>query len=324
MLLVELLASNMQEVLERLYWLEGLTIHDIALHLKASPEQVSVAMNRHGIPARPTGTGGWYGGGRVVRRRSSGQPYWYLGGGSSGIYEHIEVMKQVLGKPIADEESVHHKDGNSLNNHYLNLECLLLAEHGKTLARPSLYAIYMGLAYLLSGRSTCSRAKTGAVVTSHDLSSIYAVGYNGNASGMPNSCDSDEVGKCGCIHSEENALIKVQARDGKKVMFATTSPCLKCAKLIINSGFSWVFYGEPYRHVMPLSYLHYAGVKTCPYPIYTLPYSTPLTVLCHPVSGDALCPCGCGRLLKDTGFEETQEKITPELLEKTYGKLVSE
>ena len=46
------------------------------------------------------------------------------------------------------------------------------------------------------------------MITSTDFRKVLAVGYNGNATGLANSCDRDEAGNCGCLHSEENAVIK--------------------------------------------------------------------------------------------------------------------
>ena len=65
----------------------------------------------------------------------------------------------------------------------------------------------MRMAGLLIGRSTCKRLQVGCVIASEDYRKILAMGYNGNASGLPNECDSEEVGKCGCLHAEENAVI---------------------------------------------------------------------------------------------------------------------
>ncbi|MCX6109800.1 MAG: hypothetical protein NTZ90_09400, partial [Proteobacteria bacterium] len=73
--------------------------------------------------------------------------------------------------------------------------------------RPTFPQIYMRLAFALAERSTCKRLKVGTVITSTDFRKVLAVGYNGNATGLPNSCDRDEPGNCGCLHSEENAVI---------------------------------------------------------------------------------------------------------------------
>src|SRR5690349_21058948 len=73
--------------------------------------------------------------------------------------------------------------------------------------RPSFLEIFMNLAVDLSRRSTCRRLRVGTVISSVDFRSVYALGYNANATGLPNQCDSDEPGHCGCLHSEANAII---------------------------------------------------------------------------------------------------------------------
>jgi dCMP deaminase len=77
----------------------------------------------------------------------------------------------------------------------------------------------------------------GTVITSTDHRRVLAIGYNGNASGLPNTCDRDESGNCGCLHSEENAVINCDApRDTKKLVYVTHMPCSACAKRLINLG----------------------------------------------------------------------------------------
>src|SRR5438552_4979340 len=103
--------------------------------------------------------------------------------------------------------------------------------------RPSFPAIYLQLAKTLAGRSTCKRLRVGTVITSTDYRKVLAVGYNGNAAGLPNSCDRDETGNCGCLHSEENAVINCDSpRALEKHVFVTHLPCVACAKRLINLG----------------------------------------------------------------------------------------
>jgi dCMP deaminase len=115
--------------------------------------------------------------------------------------------------------------------------------------RPSFESIYMRLAYALAERSTCRRLKVGTVITSTDFRKVLAVGYNGNASGLPNDCDRDEPGNCGCLHSEENAVINCDSpRYAEKLVFVTHLPCVMCAKRLINLGnVRRVYYAETYR-----------------------------------------------------------------------------
>jgi len=107
--------------------------------------------------------------------------------------------------------------------------------------------MFMKMAEIIAMRSTCKRLQVGALIVDSSLLYILAIGYNGNYAGGPNICDSDEVGFCGCIHAESNALIKADNRVKDKILFLTNMPCKNCAKLIINSGFSKVYYRHKYR-----------------------------------------------------------------------------
>jgi dCMP deaminase len=123
----------------------------------------------------------------------------------------------------------------------------------------------MRMAEELAKRSTCARSQVGTVITTGDLTQVLGIGYNGNARGLPNACDSSEVGACGCLHSEANALIKAGAQIQGKLMFVTLSPCVMCAKMIINSNVRRVHYRGAYRDPAGLEVLRLAGVETCLY-----------------------------------------------------------
>lgn len=128
--------------------------------------------------------------------------------------------------------------------------------------RPSFEKIYMDLAFKLAERSTCKRLKVGTVITSTDYRKVLAVGYNGNASGLPNSCDRDEAGNCGCLHSEENAVINCDApRFIEKIVFVTHLPCSMCAKRLINLGkVKKVYYAQDYRLRDSIQLLESVGI----------------------------------------------------------------
>ena len=129
--------------------------------------------------------------------------------------------------------------------------------------RPSFAEIYMDLAHRLSSRSTCHRLNVGTVITSTDYRKVLAVGYNGNASGLPNSCDRDEAGNCGCLHSEENAVINCDSpRAMEKVVFVTHLPCSQCAKRLINlGGVKKVFYDQSYRCTKSIELFRKVGIE---------------------------------------------------------------
>jgi len=91
-----------------------------------------------------------------------------------------------------------------------------------------------------------------------------AIWYNGNATGPPNCCDRDESKNCGCLHSEENAVIHCDAtRETKKYFYVTHSPCIACAKRIINLGnVVRVTYLEDYKGGESLALLNSVGIGT--------------------------------------------------------------
>jgi dCMP deaminase len=135
--------------------------------------------------------------------------------------------------------------------------------------RPSFRQIYMRMAHELSRRSTCRRLQVGCVITSTDYRKVLSVGYNGNASGLANDCDSDEVGNCGCLHAEENAVINCDSpRYVGKVVFCTHLPCRMCAKRIINmGGVQIVYYDLPYRNTESKNMLLSAAIQCCSFQI---------------------------------------------------------
>jgi dCMP deaminase len=115
--------------------------------------------------------------------------------------------------------------------------------------RPSFESIYMRMAIELAKRSTCARLHVGCVVASSDFRQVLGIGYNGNAAGLPNECDSATPGACGCLHGEENAIINCRApRDQSKIVFCTDLPCKLCAKRLVNlGGVAQVHYLREYR-----------------------------------------------------------------------------
>ncbi len=129
--------------------------------------------------------------------------------------------------------------------------------------RPAFEQIYMDLAFRLAERSTCIRLNVGTVITSTDYRKVLAVGYNGNATGLPNKCDREEPGNCGCLHSEENAVINCDApRYVEKHVFVTHLPCVPCAKRLINLGnVRKVFFANNYRSQDSLKLFEQVGIS---------------------------------------------------------------
>jgi dCMP deaminase len=140
-----------------------------------------------------------------------------------------------------------------------------LREPEKAPDRIPLEEVYMRMAEELAKRSTCARLQVGTVIATPDLTQVLGIGYNGNARGLPNRCDTTTPGACGCLHSEQNALIKAGAQLPGKVMFVSASPCVMCAKMAINANVSRVYYREAYRDPAGLDTLRQGGVEVIHY-----------------------------------------------------------
>jgi dCMP deaminase len=155
-----------------------------------------------------------------------------------------------------------HRDLVPENDHPRNLEPVvgLGPARERVVTRIPLYEVYMRMAEELAKRSSCARLQVGTVITDASLENVLGIGYNGNARGLPNRCDGTEPGRCGCIHSEQNALVKAPGMLPDKVVFVTASPCVMCAKLMVQSGVSHVFFREAYRDPAGVKLLRDAGV----------------------------------------------------------------
>jgi len=120
--------------------------------------------------------------------------------------------------------------------------------------------VFLECAVTLSRLSTCKRLKVGALIIDLNTKEIISYGYNGNYRGGPNTCDSVKPGQCGCVHAENNALIKNGDKRGM-ALFVSTTPCIDCAKLIINSGIKSVYYYKEYRIKEGKQILEKVGIK---------------------------------------------------------------
>ncbi len=116
--------------------------------------------------------------------------------------------------------------------------------------RPSREATWLEIAGVISNRSTCQRTHVGVVLVVDRR--ILITGYNGSPTGLPH-CDGrvDGNGSCiSCVHAEANA-IAIAAKQGVKTlgaeMYCTHSPCLTCARLLINAGIKQVWYLNCYH-----------------------------------------------------------------------------
>ncbi len=122
---------------------------------------------------------------------------------------------------------------------------------------------YLRMARIWAENSYCQRRKVGAIVVKNSM--IISDGFNGTPSGFENICE-DENGltKPYVLHAEANAISKVarsnNSSDGS-TLYVTASPCLECAKLIIQAGIKRVVYNDLYRIVDGIKLLERAGIE---------------------------------------------------------------
>lgn len=122
---------------------------------------------------------------------------------------------------------------------------------------------YLRMARIWAENSYCQRRKVGALVVKEKM--IISDGYNGTPSGFENVCeDAHGVTHPYVLHAEANAITKL-ARSGNNsdqaTLYVTASPCIECAKLIIQAGIRRVVYAEQYRLTDGIDLLRRAGVE---------------------------------------------------------------
>lgn len=122
---------------------------------------------------------------------------------------------------------------------------------------------YLEMARVWASNSYCKRRQVGALIVKDRM--IISDGYNGTPSGFENICE-DENGatKPYVLHAEANAITKV-AKSGNSsqgaTLYVTASPCLECAKLIIQAGIKRVVYRDEYRLTDGIDLLSRAGIE---------------------------------------------------------------
>lgn len=128
----------------------------------------------------------------------------------------------------------------------------------KKYIRPSWDEYFMKIAMLVSERSTCLRHHVGAIIVKNRR--VITTGYNGAAAGVRDclelGCLRNELGIksgerheiCRAIHAEQNAIIQA-AKHGQDIegatIYCTHSPCIICAKMVVNAGIKkFITYGD--------------------------------------------------------------------------------
>ena len=120
---------------------------------------------------------------------------------------------------------------------------------------------YIRMASIWAENSYCIRRKVGALIVKDKM--IISDGFNGTPSGFENICEDDNnLTKPYVLHAEANAITKIARSNNSSedaTMYVTASPCIECAKLIIQAGIKRVVYSEHYRLEDGIELLKRAG-----------------------------------------------------------------
>lgn len=122
---------------------------------------------------------------------------------------------------------------------------------------------YIAMAEIWASNSYCKRRQVGALIVKDKM--IISDGYNGTPSGFENVCeDEDGITKPYVLHAEANAISKVAKSSNSAegaTLYVTASPCIECAKLIIQAGIRRVVYKDAYRLTDGVDLLRRAGIE---------------------------------------------------------------
>ena len=122
---------------------------------------------------------------------------------------------------------------------------------------------YIKMALIWAENSYCKRRKVGALIVKEKM--IISDGYNGTPAGFENICeDEDNHTFPYVLHAEANAITKVARSNNSSegaTLYVTSSPCIECAKLIIQAGIQRVVFSEHYRLHDGIDLLEQAGIQ---------------------------------------------------------------
>ena len=143
-----------------------------------------------------------------------------------------------------------------------------------TQPRPSWDEYFSRMAVLVSQRSTCLRRKVGAVLVKDKR--ILATGYNGAPSSVRHCQETGCLRQqlnipsgqnhelCRGLHAEQNLLVQAALHGvstKESTIYLTCTPCLICAKMMINAGISEIVTLDAYPDQRALEFLEEAKVK---------------------------------------------------------------
>jgi dCMP deaminase len=122
---------------------------------------------------------------------------------------------------------------------------------------------YLEMAAVWAKNSYCRRRQVGAILVKNNM--IISDGFNGTPSGFENICeDENDSTKPYVLHAEANAITKVARSNNSSegsTLYITSSPCLECAKLIIQAGIKRVVFSDNYRISDGIELLQRAGIE---------------------------------------------------------------
>jgi dCMP deaminase len=122
---------------------------------------------------------------------------------------------------------------------------------------------YLRMARIWAENSYCRRRQVGALLVRDGA--IISDGYNGTPSGFENICeDENNRTRPHVLHAEANAITKIAKSNNSSLgstLYVTSSPCIECAKLIIQAGIRRVVYSEDYRDADGVALLREAGIE---------------------------------------------------------------
>lgn len=128
---------------------------------------------------------------------------------------------------------------------------------------------YLEMARIWAQNSYCKRRQVGAIIVKDKM--IISDGYNGTPEGFENICeDEDFKTKPYVLHAEANAITKVAKSNNSSsgaTLYITTSPCMECSKLIIQSGIKRLVFSEFYNKDEGLLLLERAGIEILHLPL---------------------------------------------------------
>ncbi len=199
--------------------------------------------------------------GRMKARAREGDPRTYDGfvalekaeaGGADSTAQQLAATIALAAKTIVNDADFQHLYDET--NRLLGEIAAEFKPH-----RPSWDEYFMSIAVQAAARSNCMKRHVAAVIVKDKR--IVSTGYNGTPRGVTN-CDEGgcprcngfadggkDLADCLCSHGEENAIVQasfhgIGIRDS--ILYSTFSPCLMCAKMIVNAGIKEVVYNAGY------------------------------------------------------------------------------